>query len=85
MVGDPNNLSKVKTVCQDEELYDLNVVDFIDAAFAKVLEILKSGLHDVLETYKARLDGEIKQDQPHPIWNKFLAGRNTESPRAVGE
>ena len=73
MVSKPDNLSKVKSVCERNKLFDKRVDEFVNDAFSKVICLVKGGLHGVLKTYSDRLKAKVQCEQPHKIWEKFLS------------
>lgn len=73
MVSKPENLSKVKSVCERNKLFDKRVDGFVNDAFSKVICLVKGGLHGVLKTYSDRLGAKVQCVQPHKIWEKFLS------------
>jgi hypothetical protein len=73
MVSKLKNLSKVKSVCDRNKLFDKRVDDFVNDAFSMVTSLIKGGLDGVLKTYLDRLEAKVKCVQPHKIWEEFLS------------
>jgi len=74
IVLSPSNLSKVRSVCERDGLYNNDIHDFIKKCFEETTNILKISLDGVLKTYRQRLENDQAVQWLHCTWEDFLAG-----------
>ena len=81
MVDTPQNLIKVRSICEDNDLYEWRTDEFLERVFGMTCNILRAELQGVLTTYKERFDRETDFDtelkgriqMAHHEWARILS------------
>ncbi|MBD3330044.1 hypothetical protein GF354_00770 [Candidatus Peregrinibacteria bacterium] len=72
IVSKPENLLKVKSVCEKQNLFNEDIDEFIKKCFEKTMEILIMSLEGIFKTYEERLENDQAPQQLHRNWESIL-------------